>query len=45
MFWYSGDVQGGTGNIHVEDSDIPYRGIGKQYVTVQGHERGRVRLG
>jgi hypothetical protein len=29
-------------NNHVEDSDVSYRGIGKQYVTVQGHERGRM---
>jgi hypothetical protein len=45
MFWYCGDVWEGADDIHVEDSDIPYRGTGKQYVTVQEHEQGRVRLG
>ena len=45
MFWYCGDVWEGADDIHVADSDIPYWGTGKQYVTVQEHERGRVRLG
>jgi hypothetical protein len=30
---------------HVEDGDVSNRGIGKQYVAVQEHDRGRVRLG
>lgn len=44
-FCCGGDVWCRTDDNHVEDSDIPNRGIGKQYVTVQEHERGRVRLG
>jgi hypothetical protein len=44
-FCCGSDVWWRTDDNHVEDSDILNRGIGKQYVTVQEHERGRVRLG
>ena len=44
-FWCGSDVWWGIDDNHVEDSGIPNRDIGKQYVTVQEHERGRMRLG